>query len=71
MVQYLHDCKAILRLVVAADMLGRVVSLLEKEGFHPERFQCSINFKGSSSVSIQLSTEDFYHGYPSRAVAAI
>jgi hypothetical protein len=56
--------------VVAAESVERVVSLLEEAGFSPERFEWSINFKGHSTVSIQLSTEDFYRDFPSRAVAA-
>jgi hypothetical protein len=56
--------------VVAAESVERVVSLLEEAGFRPERFEWSINFKGHSAVSIQLSTEDFYRDFPSRAVAA-
>jgi len=57
-------------LVVAAEAVERTVSLLEEAGFHSERFERSINFKGRSDVSIQLSTEDFYRDFPSRAVAA-
>ena len=57
-------------LVVAAEAVERTVSLLEEAGFHSERFEWSINFKGRSDVSIQLSTEDFYRDFPSRAVAA-
>jgi len=57
-------------LVVAADALDRVVSLLEEAGFKSERFAWSVNFKGRSAVSVQLSTEGFYHGFPSRAVPA-
>jgi len=56
--------------VVAADAIERVVALLEETGFRPERFEWSINFKGHSAVSIQLSTENFYKDFPSRAVAA-
>jgi hypothetical protein len=56
--------------VVAAESVERTVSLLEEAGFQPERFEWSINFKGHSAVSIQLSTEDFYRDFPSRAVAA-
>ncbi len=56
--------------VVAAESIERVVSLLEEAGFRSERFDWSINFKGRSAVSIQLSTEDFYRDFPSRAVAA-
>jgi hypothetical protein len=56
--------------VVAADAIDRAVALLEKEGFRSERFEWSINFKGRSAVSIQLSTEDFYRDFPARAVPA-
>jgi len=56
--------------VVAAEAVERTISLLEEAGFHSERFEWSINFKGRSAVSIQLSTEDFYRDFPSRAVAA-
>ena len=56
--------------VVAAESVERAVSLLEEAGFQPERFQWSVNFKGHSAVSMQLSTEDFYRDFPSRAVAA-
>jgi hypothetical protein len=57
-------------LVVASDAIERTVSMLEAEGFHSERFQWSINFKGQSAISIQLRTEDFYRDFPSRAVPA-
>ena len=57
-------------IVVAVDAVERAVSLLEEAGFRAERFAWSINFKGRSAVSIQLSTEDFYRDYPARAVAA-
>lgn len=43
---------------------------LERAGFAAERFQWSINFKGRSNVSIQLSTEECYRDYPERSVAA-
>jgi len=55
-------------LVVATDAIDRVVRLLDEAGFRSERLEWSINFRERSSVSIQLSTEDFYRGYPSRAV---
>ena len=56
--------------VVATDAVDRTVSLLEGVGFQAERFDWSINFKGRSKVSIQLSTEEFYREFPARAVAA-
>lgn len=56
--------------VVAADAIQDTVVLLKRAGFQSERFDWSINFKGRSKVSIQLSTEDFYREFPSRAVPA-
>lgn len=56
--------------VVAADAVERTVAALEAAGFRSERFVWSINFKGESAVSVQLSTEDFYRDFPARAVAA-
>jgi hypothetical protein len=56
--------------VVASDAVKRVASLLEEAGFQCERFAWSINFKGRSAVSIQLSTEDFYRDFPTRSVPA-
>ena len=57
-------------LVVTTDAVDRAVSMLEEAGFRSERFEWSVNFKGRSAVSIQLSTEDFYRDYPARAVPA-
>lgn len=56
--------------VVAAEAIDRTVDLLTQAGFRPERFQWSVNFKGHSKVSLQLSTEEFYRDFPSRAVPA-
>ena len=57
-------------LVIALDAVDRVVHLLEAAGFTSELFAWSVNLKGRSAVSIQLSTEDFYRDYPTRAVPA-
>jgi hypothetical protein len=56
--------------VVATDAIEPTISLLEQAGFPAERFEWSVNFKGRSAVNIQLSTEDFYRDFPSRAVPA-
>jgi len=56
--------------VVVSNAIDRTVSLLEEAGFRSERFDWSVNFKGTSAVSLQLSTEDFYKEFPSRAVPA-
>ena len=57
-------------LVVATEFIERAVKLLEDVGFTSERFRWSINFRGHSKISIQLSTEDFYREFPSRSVPA-
>lgn len=56
--------------VVAAPEVERAVTVLEDAGFTAERFAWSINFRGRSAVSLQLSTEAFYRDFPARAVAA-
>ena len=56
--------------VVATDAIESSVQALTGAGFVAERFDWSINFKGRSSVSLQLSIEAFYRDFPSRAVPA-
>ena len=56
--------------VVATEAMERTVKLLEEAGFRSEKFQWSINFKGHSKVSLQLSTEAVYRDFPQRAVPA-
>ncbi len=56
--------------VVAVDEVERAVAALERAGFTAERHAWSINFRGHSQVSLQLSTENFYEEFPARAVAA-
>ena len=57
-------------LVVALDDVDRSVGLLEQAGFKIERFPWSVNLRGRSAVSVQLSTEEFYRDFPTRAVPA-
>ncbi len=57
-------------IVVVADKVERAVELLEEAGFEAERFEWSIHLKGTSRVSIQVSTAEFYRDFPARAVAA-
>jgi hypothetical protein len=57
-------------LVVATESVESAVRHLEKAGFKSERFAWSINFRGHSKISIQLSTEEFYRDFPSRSVPA-
>lgn len=56
--------------VVAVDEIDRAVAALEATGFTAERHAWSVNFQGRSQVSLQLSTEDFYRDFPTRAIAA-
>jgi len=56
--------------VVAADDVDKVTKVLGDAGFSYEEFKWSINFRGGSKVSIQLSTEDVYLSFPDKSVAA-
>lgn len=57
-------------LVIATDQTEPCVAALVEAGFTAQRFDWSINLKGRSKVSIQISTEDFYREFPERAVPA-
>ncbi|MEX2169869.1 MAG: nucleotidyl transferase AbiEii/AbiGii toxin family protein [Pirellulales bacterium] len=57
-------------LVIAAERVEEAVRELENAGFQARRFQWSINLKGSSQVSVQISTEATYSEFPSRSMAA-
>lgn len=56
--------------VVGAEDVPRTIQTLASAGFETEEFEWSVNFKGRSQVSIQLSTEDVYLSFPSRSVPA-
>lgn len=56
--------------VVAADSIERAESVLTEAGFKAETFEWSINFKGKSKVSIQLTTEKLYKDFATRGVPA-
>jgi hypothetical protein len=56
--------------VVAAEAVDRAVAIFEEAGFQSEQFEWSVNFKGRSKVSLQLSTGEFYREFPARAVPA-
>jgi len=56
--------------VIAHERVEQAVEALEAAGFHARRFEWSINLKGSSKVSVQISTESFYQEFPSRGVSA-
>jgi hypothetical protein len=57
-------------LVIAAERVEEAVAILRECGFTAERFEWFINFKGRSRVSVQISTEPFYHDFPARSVPA-
>jgi hypothetical protein len=56
--------------VVAADSIEKAQQALLAAGFKAESFDWSINFRGASKVSIQLTTEDGYRDFAERGVAA-
>jgi hypothetical protein len=55
---------------VSVDAIERAVAVLEEVGFPAERHTWSVNFRGRSQGSLQLSTEDFFRDFPSCSVAA-
>ncbi len=57
-------------LVIAVESVERAVCLLEESGFKAERFPWSINLKGRSRLTIQISTGEFYRDFPGRSVPA-
>ncbi|HYR57382.1 MAG TPA: nucleotidyl transferase AbiEii/AbiGii toxin family protein [Chthoniobacteraceae bacterium] len=57
-------------LVIAAAGIDKAVQALEQVGFRARRFEWSINLKGHSDVSVQVSTEAVYQDFPGRAVPA-
>ncbi|MCF7838104.1 MAG: nucleotidyl transferase AbiEii/AbiGii toxin family protein [Candidatus Marinimicrobia bacterium] len=57
-------------LVVAAEAVDQAITVLEQVGFKAERFPWSVNLKGRSAVSVQISTETFYQAFPARSVPA-
>jgi hypothetical protein len=56
--------------VVAVDRVDEAVAELVAAGFQATRFERSVNLKGSSKISIQISTDEMYREFPSRSVAA-
>jgi len=57
-------------MVVALESVDAAVKALENEGFAAERFPWSVNLKGASRVSIQISTEERYREFPERSIPA-
>ena len=55
-------------LVIASEKIEEAATALKELGFSENRFDWSINFKGESKVTIQISTEAMYQEFPSRSV---
>jgi len=56
-------------LVIASEKIEEATDTLKSIGFTENRFKWSINFKGESKVSIQISTGEMYLDFPGRSVA--
>ncbi len=56
--------------VITLERVEEAVKALSEAGFTPKRFDWSVNLKGHSKVSVQISTEDFYRDFPAHSVAA-
>ncbi len=57
-------------LVIVSEKIEEAADTLKSLGFSERRFPGSINFKGESKVSIQISTEEMYLDFPQRSVPA-
>ncbi len=57
-------------IVIAVDRVEETVAELVAAGFQASRFEWSINLKGSSKVSMQISTDEMYREFHARGVAA-
>jgi hypothetical protein len=56
--------------VIAVERVDGAVAALRKAGFTAKKFKWSVNLKGRSKVTVQISTEDFYRDFPKRSVPA-
>jgi hypothetical protein len=56
--------------VIAAGRIDEAVQSLIKAGFTARKFPGSVNLKGRSQVSVQISTEAVYHDFPGRSIPA-
>jgi Nucleotidyl transferase AbiEii toxin, Type IV TA system len=57
-------------IVITSERIEEATEALKSLGFSEKRFPWSINFKGESKVSIQISTEEMYLDFPQRAIPA-
>jgi hypothetical protein len=56
--------------VIAAERIEEAVKALSAAGFTARKFKWSVNLKGRSQVSVQISTEAAYREFPGRSVPA-
>ena len=56
--------------VIAAEQINAAVKALRAAGFTVKKFKWAVNLKGHSKVSVQISTEEFYHDFPARSKPA-
>jgi hypothetical protein len=56
--------------VIAAERVEEAVKALRAAGFTAKQFKWSVNLKGRSKVTVQISTEEVYHTFPGRSVPA-
>jgi Nucleotidyl transferase AbiEii toxin, Type IV TA system len=56
--------------VIAAERVEEAVSALRAAGFTAKKFKWSVNLKGRSKLSVQISTEAAYREFPARSVPA-
>jgi len=57
-------------LVIAAERVQEAVKALTMAGFKAKKFPWSVNLKGHSKVSVQISTEAVFREFPARSVPA-
>ena len=57
-------------IVIATERIEEAVQALTVAGFKANRFDWSINLTGTSKVSVQISTEDFYRDFTRHSTPA-
>lgn len=57
-------------LVISTNDVSKALGALQKLNFEEKHFEYSVNFRGGSKVSIQISTAEFYQDFPVRSVPA-
>ncbi|MEO7300155.1 MAG: nucleotidyl transferase AbiEii/AbiGii toxin family protein [Verrucomicrobiota bacterium] len=56
--------------VIASERIEECVKALRSAGFTAKKFKWSVNLKGQSAVSVQISTEEVYREFPKRSIPA-